>query len=210
MGLFDSLFGGSSSSTQQQQTSSGSSFIDPTQAPFLDMLRRAGGGLLNPNSTGQNLASGLAGAQAGLIGQSVGPQATQAQLGSLFSLINQQQERGLNSIQNRFGFAGSTGSRAGLAGQDLVGNLGIPFAQGIAGILGQQSQLGLQGASQLPGIFGTQFAPTALAQSLIGAPTILQQQQSQGTRTGTESSSGGIFGGNLFNPIPFNQGFGIF
>jgi len=212
MGLFDSIFGGSSSSSTQQQQSTGGSFIDPSQVPFLTALRGAGSLQLQPGGQAQQFAQGLAGAQGQLINQSVGPEATMAQLGALSSLVGRQQELGLNSIANRFGQAGTTGigGRAAVTGQELVGNLGIPFAQGIAGILGQQSQLGLQGASQIPSMFGTNFANLGLGQQLIGEPTVLNQFQSSGSRTSSESGSSGLFGGNLFNAIPFNPGFGIF
>lgn len=207
MGLFDSIFGGSSQSSQSTQQSSAQSFIDPSQMPFLTALRGAGSLQLQPGGQAQQFAQGLAGAQGQLIGQSVGPEATMAQLGALSSLVGRQQELGLNSIANRFGQAGTTGigGRAAVTGQELVGNLGIPFAQGIAGILGQQSALGLQGASQIPSIFGTNFANLGLGQQLIGSPTILNQAQSSGTRTSSGSETGGILGSisGTFGPFSF-------
>lgn len=215
MGLFDSIFGGSESTTVTNPDQ-----IAPFQLPILQGIQGGAfdlaqqqAGQIGPfaqglsqqlGQSGQNFLGSLAGVGAGIPG--IGMQAAQAQQRALQQGLGQNLEFGLNQIQNRFGQAGSTGSRAGLAGETLLGQNQLALAQGTADIFRNQGGLslgagGLQnqaagiGLSSLGGLlglglggFGAAFQPFEQAAG-IAPPIVLGQGGSQ-----TQSSSRGIGG----------------
>jgi hypothetical protein len=246
MGLLSSLFGGSSqssSSTSRSQMQDFGQGIASFQAPALQNLFGQATDLLGQQQgqigpAAQQLSQGLGAQGQGFIsglqqaGQGVSPflgqgpvqQQIQGLGGALSALTNRQADIGLNQIQNRFGQAGSIGSRANLAGGSLLGDLNIglqsAFGQGVSNILGADAQRqtgaaiaqgGLQNQAAGIGLgslgslfdlgispFAAGFQPLQQAAQIIGPPTVLDQgARSFSTASGTSSGSqsGGLFGG---------------
>lgn len=216
MGLFSSIFGGSES-TQVTNPDQLAAFQQPLlqalQGGAVNLARgqqagigSAAAGLSNEFlNQGRGFLSQLGGAGQGIPG--IGMQAAQAQQQALTQGLQQNLDFGLNQIQNRFGSAGSVGSRAGLAGQTLLGQNQQALAQGTADIFGQQGalnlgagQLGAQSAQAGLGSLGSlfnlglspfsaQFQPFQQAAGVIGNPIVLGQGGSS-----SQSTAPNIFG----------------
>jgi len=164
-------------------------------------------------------------------GQGVNPFLDQSAVGgqiqSLSDVLGRNQSLGLNEIQSRFGQAGTTGSRAGLAGAELVGNTQRALSSGVSSLLssdiarrGQlalgQAGLQAQGAQAGAGLLGADLSRRQGAAGLAGqlqsqggaaalSGTIADNQRRQAGQTGllglqTQGNLGGLSSlGDLFN-----------
>lgn len=129
------------------------------------------------------------------------------QIGALTDVLQRNQSLGLNEIQSRFGQAGTVGSRAGLAGSELVGNTQRALASGVSGLLASdlsrrgslalgQGQLQAQGAQAGAGLLGADLSRRQGAAGLEG------QLRSQAGQAGVQGAladfsrrQGGTLGG---------------
>lgn len=190
-----------------------------------DALSRQGqsflGGLTNQSLPGS--------AQAGFMG----PGFAQEQINALGANLNRNLNLGLNSIQNRFGLAGTMGSRAGATAGTALGDTQLAFGSGVASILqgdrlarqqaaqgvdqynlgggALSNQANLGGLSALPGLFNLGMAgyqnawsPLGNYQAAVGGPIILGQGSSSNS-TGILNSVGGFMNNSGLN---FSSPFG--
>ena len=195
-------------------TSSGRSFVDPAQAPFLNFLRNMAQtqamGAMGQQGALQGVSQGLLGQGQQFLGnlQGIGSPAMQQQqmdvlqqnLGQLF---NQQIMPGIS--RGAIGAGGLGGGRQGVAEGVAAGQLGQAFTSGAVDIMGraQQQRLGAAqlGLAALPGLMGVAGAPYTAAYnplmqfaSILGAPTVLSEQQAESRRKSSGFSIGGLFG----------------
>ncbi len=212
-------FDKSKSKSTQESFNRGFSFVDKAQQPFLQSLySQAAGladqqrGLIGPQAQQlrQNLlGAGGQGLQTLLNANS--PQVQQQQLSALNQFSQQNLRGSLGQVdQNALGSGGFGGTAQGLAQGEAIGQSNTAFNLGASQILGQQQQLGLQGAQaglqSLGGLFdlglapfSSQFQPLQQFAQLLGGPTVLNQQDAAGQGRSTSQAfgmRGGLFGGS--------------
>lgn len=186
---------GSKSTSENQSSNSASSFVDPSQSPFLEFLR----------SQGMNLAQGQLGEGSGY------QQNIQGQQDALQGMLTPQQnpflqgqiEQGQFAINENLqqNILPGIGSNAQLAGQFGGGRQGV--AEGIAmrdanrtgadfaqNLIGQdyqnQQQRAIQALALAPSINQGGFSPLMNFGSILGGPNNLTQ--AQGSSSGESNS----------------------
>ncbi len=182
--------GGSKSRSSNRQSSE--SFIDPSQQPFLDFLRRQGQGLAQ-----QQLGAG-SGFQQNVLNPAM--QALAGQLGGDPNLLNQQigaaqqsisenlAQNILPTIQTQAGSVGQLGSsRQGVAEGIAMRDASRQAADVELGLRTDAQRRQLQALSLAPMVGGLQFQPLQNLAGLIGSPTLLTQSRGRGS-----SSSKGL------------------
>ncbi len=167
----------------EEQTSS---FVDPAQSPFLDLLRRQGLDLSNQQQAGgsqfqQNVLNPSLSAFQQIVGGPSENPFLQGQIQQGQNLLNRNlTENLLPSIGGAAAGAGQLGgSRQGVAqGIALRGTqeAGANFSENLIGQdFQQQRQQQLQALGLAGNIGGLAFSPLQNLQQLIGRPTILSQ-----------------------------------
>jgi hypothetical protein len=183
----------SSSSNDSRQGSS--SFVDPSQSPYLSYLRQQGQGLAGQQlAPGGQFQQGLGQQQQALGGFLGAPQQNPYLLGQIESgqnLINENlQQNILPGIGSNAQLAGQLGGgrqgvAEGIAMRD-ANRTGADFAQNLLGQDYQQQQArSLQALALAPSINQQGFSPLMNFGNLIGAPNNLQQ--AYGSSTGRSS-----------------------
>lgn len=231
MGLFDkvtsTLFGGG-----EQKSST---YVNKVQEGFLnDLYQRAQDQFIQSGfaqgQAGRTMADQLTErgnmliGRLGQAGQALNPFIDESQVMPQLDVLNQQLGRqfelGLNRIQNRFGLAGTTGSRAGVAGGEALEGFNRNLSLGIADILNNDRGMRQQAATDfsrfnllgntsalnaLPGQFGlsqagyqSQYAGLNNLANLLGSPTVLSSSSGYNS-TGILNAAGNFFGGILPN-----------
>ncbi len=179
-------FGGSKSERSQRQ----SSFIDPSQAPFLDFLRTQGMNIARQQLAGGNGVTNPAQqAFADLIG-GAGDQYTMQQIQQGQGLINRNlQENILPALQSSAVAAGQLGGSRGGVAAGIAARSAIESQQNLAeNLLYEGQQRRLQALQMAPMVAGLQFAPLQNLAGLIGRPTVLSQGRGSGSSKGLEFS----------------------
>ncbi|WP_164658255.1 hypothetical protein [Tropicibacter sp. Alg240-R139] len=196
--------------------SGSSSYIDPSQAPYLDQLRQQAFSTFNQANPQINaLGDQLLGQGNAVLGQMQQAGNTQqiidAQLTGLRSGLNDIHSQGLNSIGDNAAAAGAFGgARQGVAEGVLGGEIGKAYTQGYGDIMANASQQALQANSAagalIPQLFnlgmGSQFGGLGALQGLLGDPTVLSdafganvgQKYGYNYGTGQSTDSSGKFG----------------
>lgn len=204
--------GASSSQSQNQSQQSSESYIAPNQLGYLTNLWGQAQGQANPgaaagaasaaNQFTQPFQQQAMQALGGLTDPSaqIAAQSASLQQG-LGQMWNEQLLPGIES--NAIAAGGYGGGRQGVAQAQAAGQLGQAFTQGYGDIVARANQQALAAASAMPGaaqgymqnqVYPTTagFDPLARLAAILGSPTVLQQ--SQGTSSGSSSSSGFEFG----------------
>ncbi len=189
---------GFSSSTQRSRSES-STFVDPSQAPFLDFLRNMAQGqalgAMGQQGALQGVSQGLVGQGMGFLGnlQGIGsPAMQQQQIGQLGANLGQMfQQQVLPGIRRgAIGAGMAGGGRQGVAEGVAAGQLGQAFASGATDIMANAqmqriaaAQAGIGGLGQIMGVAGApwtaQYNPLMQFASILGAPTVLSKSESE-------------------------------
>ena len=207
------------SQSKSRSRSASESFVDPSQAPFLNFLRNMA---FNQAQGYQGQQDYLQGVSQNLLGQGMAaygqtmnqlgnvgsPQVQQAQMDALAGNLGQMfQQQVLPGIRRGAGLAGMQGGgRQGVAEGVAAGNLGQAFISGATDIMAEAqrqrlaaAQTGMAGIGQLGGMMGIAGAPfeagyNPLMQfaSILGAPTVLSESWSKSNAR--SYSTGGSFG----------------
>lgn len=212
-------------STQDSNSFSQSgSYVDPSQAGYLDSLRKnaqsayaASGATLNPFNQdlmgqGQQALGNLQS-----LGDATG--VATAQLEGLRSGLDDMFGQGLNQIGANASSAGAFGgSRQALQEAALGGEIAKAYTQGYGDIMANANNqaitannAAIAGLSPLYNLgMGSQFGSLGALQSLLGDTTVLQAATSGSQSTGqsTSDSIGTAAGGSTSTGSSFGQDFG--
>ncbi|SFL44660.1 hypothetical protein [Shimia aestuarii] len=174
--------------------STGGSYIDPNQQPFLNQLREMSLGRYSSAQPVIDAAGGAAQdtaqqALTNLQGLGNPNEVVGAQLTGLRSGLDDIYAQGRGQIGDNAISAGAFGgARHGLTEAALGGEIGKAYTQGYGDIMANAQRQSINantaamaGAPQLLNTaIQSQFAPLQALQGLLGDPTILQSQQSEG------------------------------
>jgi hypothetical protein len=204
--------GGSKSSSRAGQLQEASSFIDPSQLPFLKALWGSASESANPALAGA-VAKGVAGrtmpglgAAFGDIGALTDPSAQiKAQDASLKAGLGQMFREEINPAISggAIGAGGFGGARQGVAQGVAAGQMGQAYAQGRGDIVARANQTALGAGSLMPTLAaamqGQGQAPFVAEQDvlqrlagILGGPTVVSK--SRGDNYSSSSSAGWEFG----------------
>lgn len=192
--MFPSLVSGN----QQQTSSSGKSFISKQQLPFLRDLWQQAQGMSNAvtpgvQALGQSLIPGMQGAFNNTLGLTDPQAQIDAQSASLQAGLGQLFREEINPAitSNAIAAGGLGGGRQGVAQGVAAGQLGQAFTQGLGDITARANQQALGAANSLGGQAGAMtgaamagFDPLSRLAAIIGAPTVLNKQESSGSSSG--------------------------